>query len=176
MGNGLSYNLPVKDEIERSLAHCARKIFQDFTKVISRYRAVEINFASNPVIIFSISSNYSHLRLLALTVGLGGVITRVDDQILWPVVKAPGVIAVQNRLDTVSVANLGVNRSTGHVRNHSITATPGVLSVAERVVLGCRLREPNVTTIASKVARLESFRNILLDNNGTTGSVDEPRA
>lgn len=98
----------------------------------------------------------------------------MDDQILWPVVKAPGVIAFQNRLDTVSVANLGVNRSTGHVRNHSITATPGVLSVAERVVLGGRLREPDVTTVATEVAGLESLGNILLDNDSTTGSVDEP--
>lgn len=69
---------------------------------------------------------------------------------------------------------LGVDRSTGHVGNHGVASTPGVLGVAERVVLGRGLREPDITTVSTEVARLESIGNVLLDNNGTTGGVDEP--
>ncbi len=115
-----------------------------------------------------------HSNLLALTVRLGGVVTGVDNQVLRLVIEAAGVVAVQNGLDTVGVANLSVDGGTRHVRNRCVTATPGVLSVAERVVLGGRLREPDVTTVATEVAGLESLGNILLDNDSTTGSVDEP--
>jgi hypothetical protein len=49
-----------------------------------------------------------------------------------------------------------------------------VLSVAERVVLGGGLGEPDVTTVAAEVARLEGLGNVLLDDDSTTSSVDEP--
>jgi hypothetical protein len=44
------------------------------------------------------------------------------------------------------------------------------------MVFGSWLREPNVTTITVELTRREGFSNILLDDNGTTSSVDEPCA
>jgi len=69
---------------------------------------------------------------------------------------------------------LGIDRSTRHVGNHCVAATPWVLGVAERVVLGGRLGEPDITTVSTEVAVLERLGNILLDHNGTAGSVDQP--
>ena len=62
------------------------------------------------------------------------------------------------------------------MRHHRVTAAHGVLSVAERVVFRCRLWEPNIASVTTEMARLESFGNILLDNDGTACGVDEPRA
>lgn len=114
------------------------------------------------------------MNLLALAVGLGGVVTLVDNQVLRAVVEAAREVAVQDVLGTVGVADLSIDRGTRHVGNHGVTTTPGVLGVAERVVLGSGLGEPDVTTVAAEVARLESLGDVLLDNNGTTGGVDEP--
>lgn len=49
----------------------------------------------------------------------------------------------------------------------------GILSIAERMLLGSGLREPNITTIAVEVAALEGFCDILLDDDGTSGGVDQ---
>ena len=58
--------------------------------------------------------------------------------------------------------------------NHGVAAAPWVLGVAERVVLGCGLGEPDITTVSTDVAVLESLGNVLLDDNGTTGGVNQP--
>lgn len=116
-----------------------------------------------------------HDFLLALTVGLGGVLTLVDDQVLRAVVLTAREVALENVLGTVGVADLSIDGGTGHVGDHGVTTTPGVLGVAERVILGGGLGEPDITTVAAEVARLEGLSNILLDNDGTAGSVDEPR-
>lgn len=59
--------------------------------------------------------------------------------------------------------------------DHGVAATPGgVRCVAERVVLWRGLWEPHITTVAAKLAALERLRNVLLDDDGATGSVDEP--
>jgi hypothetical protein len=42
------------------------------------------------------------------------------------------------------------------------------------VILGCGLREPDVSAVAAKVAGLERLGDILLDDDGTAGGVDEP--
>lgn len=60
------------------------------------------------------------------------------------------------------------------MRDHGVAAAEGVLGVAQRVVLGCGLGEPHVTTVATELAGLEGVGNILLDNDGATGGVDEP--
>lgn len=60
--------------------------------------------------------------------------------------------------------------------NHGVASAPGVLGIAERVVLGCGLGEPDITAITTELSRLESFGNILLDDDSAAGSVDEPRA
>jgi len=49
-----------------------------------------------------------------------------------------------------------------------------VLGVAERVILGGGLGEPDITTVSTEVARLEGLSDILLDNDGTASGVDEP--
>lgn len=62
------------------------------------------------------------------------------------------------------------------MRNHGVASTPWVGGIAERVVLGRRLGEPNVTTVSAEVSRLEGVSDILLDDDGTAGGIDEPRA
>jgi hypothetical protein len=60
------------------------------------------------------------------------------------------------------------------VGNHGVASSPWVLRVAERVVLGGWLGEPDVTTVSTEVTVLERISNILLDDDGATGGVDEP--
>lgn len=98
----------------------------------------------------------------------------MDDQVLRTVVLTAGEVAVENVLGTVGVADLSIDGGTGHVGNHSVAATPGVLGVAERVILGGGLGEPDITTVSTEVARLEGLSDILLDDDGTTGGVNEP--
>ena len=100
----------------------------------------------------------------------------MDDEILGPVVEAAREVAVEDGLGAGGVALLGVERGAGHVGDHGVAAAEGVLGVAERVVLGGGLGEPHVTAVAAEVAALESLGDVLLDDDGTTGGVDEPRA
>jgi hypothetical protein len=62
------------------------------------------------------------------------------------------------------------------VRDHGVAAAEGVLGVPQDVVLGRRLGEPDVAAVAPEVARLEGVGNVLLDDDGAAGGVDEPRA
>lgn len=101
---------------------------------------------------FSLPLPSFSLGLVPLTIRLGGIVTTVDDQILRPIVEAARQIAVENRLDAVGVALLGIERGTRHVGYHGVAAAKGVLGVAQRVVLGRRLGEPDVTAIAAEVA------------------------
>lgn len=55
-----------------------------------------------------------------------------------------------------------------------LTSSPWVLGVAEWVVLGRGLREPHITTVTTKVAVLQGVGDVLLNDNGAAGSVDEP--
>jgi hypothetical protein len=112
--------------------------------------------------------------LLALTVSLGGIGTLVDNQVLRAVVLTTGEVALQNVLGTVGVTDLSIDGGTGHVGDHAVAATPGVLGIAERVVLGGGLGEPDITTVSAEVAGLEGLGDILLDNNSTASGVDEP--
>ena len=84
-------------------------------------------------------------------------------------------VRVDDGLGTVGISDLSVQRGTGHVRNHGVTATPVVLGGSQRVVLGGGLVVPDITTVTGEVTRLESSSDVLLDNDGTTGSVDEVR-
>lgn len=85
-----------------------------------------------------------------------------------------GQVRLEDGLGTVGVTLLSVKGSTGHVGHHGVATTEGVLGVAQDMVLGGGLREPHITTVAAELARLEGVGNILLDDDGTTGSVDEP--
>jgi hypothetical protein len=42
------------------------------------------------------------------------------------------------------------------------------------VILGSGLREPDVTAVTTELAGLERLGDVLLDDDGTTGGVDEP--
>lgn len=114
------------------------------------------------------------LFLLALTVGLGGVVTLVDNQVLRAVVLTAGEVAIENVLSTLGVADLGIDGCARHVGNHGVATAPRVFGVAERVILRGGLGEPDITTVSTKVAGLEGLGNILLDHNSTAGGVDEP--
>lgn len=111
-----------------------------------------------------------------LAISPSDIFTVVNNEILGSVVLTTREVALEDVLGALGVTGLGVNRSTGHVRDHSIATTPWVQGVAERVILGSGLGEPDVTTVAAEVAVLEGFGNIFLDDNSTTSSVDEPRA
>lgn len=121
------------------------------------------------------SSSGLPLFLGTLAVGLGGVVTTVNDQILRAVVELASEVALQDGLGAVGVALLRIQRGTRHVGDHGVAAAEGVLGVAQDVVLGCGLGEPNITTVAAEVAGLQSIGDILLDDDGATGSVDKPR-
>lgn len=69
---------------------------------------------------------------------------------------------------------LSIDGGARHVGNHCVASTPRVLGVAQGVVFGSGLREPDVTTVSPQVARLEGISNVLLDDDGTASGVDEP--
>lgn len=85
-------------------------------------------------------------------------------------------VGLQDSLGAVGVTLLRIERRSGHVRNHGVSTAKVVLGVAENVVLGGGLDVPDVTSVAAKVAGLESCGNVFLDNNGSTSGVDEPRS
>lgn len=60
------------------------------------------------------------------------------------------------------------------MRNHSVAPTKGVLSVTKWVVFGCWLREPDISSIAAEVVRLEGFGDVFFYDDGAAGGVDEP--
>lgn len=98
----------------------------------------------------------------------------MDDQILEPVVVLAAEVAGEDGLGAGGVALLRVDGRAGHVRHHGVAAAEGVLGVAERVVLGCRLRVPDVAAVAAEVAGLEGVGDVFFDDDGTAGGVDEP--
>ena len=60
--------------------------------------------------------------------------------------------------------------------DHGVAAAEGVLGGAEWVVPGRGLREPHVAAVAAEVALLEGVGDVLLDDDGAAGGVDEPGA
>lgn len=114
--------------------------------------------------------------LLALAIGLGGIVALVDNEILGAVVLLAGEVAGEDGLCAVGVAALGVERGARHVRDHGVAAAKGVLGGAQGVVLGRGLGEPDVASVAGEVARLEGGGDVFLDDDGAAGGVDEVRA
>ena len=115
------------------------------------------------------------LLLVSLTIGFGSIVTLVHDEVFGSVVVATGEVRLKDRLDTSGVAFLGIDGCARHVGDHGIATTPWVLSISERMVLGCGLREPHVTAIAVEMAGFQGLGNVFLNHDGTTSSVDEPR-
>lgn len=91
------------------------------------------------------------------------------------VVVATRQVRVDDSLGTVGVSDLSIQRGTRHVRNHGITTAPVVLGVSQRVLLGSGLVVPDITTVTGEVTRLEGSGDVLFDNDGATGGVDEVR-
>jgi hypothetical protein len=85
-------------------------------------------------------------------------------------------VALQDALGAVGVSLLRVERRAGHVGNHGVSAAEGVLGVAQDVVLGRGLREPDVAAVAAEVAGLKGRGDVFLDDDGAAGGVDEPGA
>lgn len=103
----------------------------------------------------------------------------MNNEVLGPVVLAAAEVGVEDGLGAGGVALLGVERGTRHVRDGGVAcgATPVLVGGgAQRVVLGGGLGEPDVTAVAAELAGLEGVGNILLDDDGATGGVDEPGA
>lgn len=98
----------------------------------------------------------------------------MHNQISRVVVLTSREVGIQNLLRAGGVALLGVDGGSGHVRGHGVTASPWVLGVTERVVLGCWLREPDITTVTTELAGLDGFSDVFLDDDGTTSGVNEP--
>jgi hypothetical protein len=101
----------------------------------------------------------------------------VDDEILGPVVVAAAEVRVEDVLGALGVAGLGVERGTGHVRDGGISGGAAPVLVgggAEGMVLGGGLGEPDVTAVAAELAGGEGCGDVLLDDDGAAGGVDEP--
>ena len=121
------------------------------------------------------SISHSHLLFLVpLSICLSGIVSVFDNQIFWSIIVSSREVRFKDILRTPCITCLGINRCARHVRNHGIPAVHSILGVAKRVVFGGWLWEPDVASVTTEVARLESLGNILLDNDGTTGGVDKP--
>lgn len=84
-----------------------------------------------------------------------------------------GEVALEDSLGAISISLLGIQRSSGHVGGHGVAEAEGVDGGAERVVGRGGLGEPDITTVAGEVAGAKSLGNVLLDDDGATGGVDE---
>lgn len=80
-------------------------------------------------------------------------------------------ITLQNRLGTIRVSLLRIERGSGHVGHHGVSAAEGVLGVAERMVFWCWLWEPDVAAVAAEVAGLEGFGDVFFYDDGAAGGV-----
>ena len=103
----------------------------------------------------------------------------MNNEVLGPVVLATGEVGVEDGLGAGGVALLGVERGTRHVRDGGVAGGAAPVLVgggAEGVVLGRGLGEPDVAAVAAELAGGESLGDVLLDDDGAAGGVDEPGA
>jgi hypothetical protein len=98
----------------------------------------------------------------------------MNNQILRTIIMLSTQITLQNTLRTITISLLRIERGARHVRNHGVSASEGVLGIAERMVFWCGLREPDVAAVAAEVTGFESCCNILFYNDGAAGGVYEP--
>ena len=90
--------------------------------------------------------------LSPLTISLSSIVTINDNQILGSVIMLAAQVALEDSLSAIGISLLRIEGGTGHVGDHGVSAAEGVLCVAEGVVLGCWLREPDVSSVAAEVA------------------------
>ena len=105
--------------------------------------------------------------------GLGFVSSLANDDV-GRILLLAGEVVLEDRLRTVGVASLGIEGGTGIVGHHTVSTAQRVLHRPPRVVLGCGLDVPHITTVASEVAALDRLSDCLTITNRTTSSVDEP--
>lgn len=116
------------------------------------------------------------LLVIPLPIRLRRIFPILDNQILRPVIKPPTEVAVQDVLRALGIPLLRVQARPAHVRHHGVAAAERVLGVAERVVFGRGLREPDVAAVALEVAGFDRFGNVFFDDDGAAGGVYEPGA
>lgn len=145
-------------------SQCCKHIIR-FTPLLTDPRSPESR-RNNPIRL--------DLFLFSLAIGLGGIVALVDDEILRAVVFSAGEVALKDGLGASGISFLGIDGCARHVRNHGVSASPGVLGSSQRVVSGSGLREPHITAIAVELTSAEGLGDIFLDDNGATSGVDEP--
>lgn len=132
-------------------------------------------FSSSPFFSFFLLVDERNLLLglLTLAVRLGSPVATVDNQVLGAVVVLAAEVALEDGLCAVGVALLGIQGGSGHVGGHGVAEAEGVDGGSERVVGGSRLGEPDIASVAGEVAGLEGGGDVLLDDNGAAGGVDQ---
>jgi hypothetical protein len=80
---------------------------------------------------------------------LGLVLANTDDDVLRLLSLAREVV-LDDALGAACVASLSIERSTGVMGHHAVTATKDVLSCTQDVVFGCRLDIPNITGVTCR--------------------------
>jgi hypothetical protein len=148
-----------------------REFADQYTTGVSKLSSSTSHYPTH----FSCLGTRRNLLLLGpLAVSLGGIVAALNDEVLGLVVVLAGEVALEDVLGAEGVALLGVDRGAGHVGDHGVTAAEGVLGVPKDVVLGRGLGEPDVAAVAAEVAGLEGVGDVLLDDDGAAGGVDEP--
>ena len=116
-------------------------------KPIDLYIAMYIHTARS-------DSHSALLLLVPLSISLSSIVSVFDNQIFRFIIVSSREVRFKNILRTPCITCLGINRCARHVRDHGIPAVHGILGVAERVIFGCWLWEPDVAPVTTEVARL----------------------
>ena len=142
---------------------------------VTYYRLHAYEYPMNCTSNLAFQNNGPHLFLvIPLSIRLRRVVSLVHNQIFWAVVFPTTEVAFENSLGSGSISLLRIERGTGHVRYHGVSASKRILGVAKRVFLWCWLWEPDITAIAAEMTGFESLGDVFLDDDGATSSVDKP--
>ena len=121
------------------------------------------------------------IALFVLAIGFGSIRATLDNDIRR-LLRLAGKVTRQDVLDTGSIAGLCIDRSTGNMGRHCISADTMVVTICvmhalERMALfGRGLLICNVASVAEEVAALEGGLDVLGVDNGTASGVDDPGA
>lgn len=100
----------------------------------------------------------------------------MHNQIRQLIILLPTQIALQNPLRPLRISLLRINARPAHMRHHSIATTMLVLRRAQHMVLWRRLGEPHIASVSAQLSGLEGRGDVLFDDDGAAGGVDEPGA
>ncbi len=107
-----------------------------------------------------------------LTIGLSSVISLLNDDVCRVLRFAVNEV-LENLLGTVGVSLLGIQRRTGDVGGHGVTATEVVLGSSPWVILGGRLNIPDITSVTTQLTGLQGLCNVFGYTDSSTSGVDE---